>query len=296
MFTKLRTTLGRLLLAAEGSAASGRQAEELAHKTLQIQREAFLLQLLADPRYADPRRLNRFESRVFSQSGQDGILGEIFRRIGTTNRRFVEFGVGAGGGFENNTTYLLGQGWQGAWMDANPAACTRIRAQAGFLLESGQLQLLETRVTAATIVSLFQQLQVPAEFDLLSIDIDSDDYWVWEQLTAFRPRVVVIEYNSFLPATADWVLPVVPNRAWQDCTIEFGASLAAFDRLGRQLGYHLVACDTTGSDAFFVRADLVDDKFAGPFTPAEHYEPMRYHLIQPWGYRRALTPTFGRIQ
>ena len=67
------------------------------------------------------------------------------------------------------------------------------------------------RVTPDNIIELFQQLKVPKEFDVLSIDVDSFDYWVWRSLTAYRPRVVVIEYNSFLPASADWVMPYDPS-------------------------------------------------------------------------------------
>lgn len=271
-------------------------ALRIAEKTFQIQRESFLNQLLASPRYSDPRRLNRFEFRVHSQSGQDGILEEIFRRIGTTDRTFVEFGVGAGGGSENNTTYLMAKGWSGKWIEADEKACEVIRRKMDFLLRSSKLTLCQGRVTVENIVTLFEQMKVPTEFDLLSIDIDSHDYWVWRKLSAYRPRAVVLEYNSFLPPSADWVLPYQPDRPWPEMTIEFGASLKAFERAGRELGYTLVGCDLTGSDVFFVRNDLVNESFAGPFTAEEHYEPMRYHLIQSWGYDRTLTPTFGFIQ
>jgi hypothetical protein len=252
--------------------------------------------LLDQPRYADPRRLNAYEHRVYSQSGQDGILEEIFRRIGLGSGTFVEFGVGAGGGFQNNSSYLLAKGWKGCWIEADPDSAARIQSQMAHLIGSGSLRLLHGRVTAENIVSLFRELKVAQEFDLLSIDIDSSDYWVWKQLVDYRPRAVVIEYNSFLPASADWVLPYDAAGEWRDMNMEFGAALKAFERLGREMGYSLVGCDLTGSDAFFVRDDLVGDKFFGPFTAENHYEPMRYYLIQDWGYARTLSPRFGVIR
>jgi hypothetical protein len=71
-----------------------------------------------NPRYQNPKRLNRFEYQVYSQNGEDGIIAEIFKRIGTTNRVFVEFGVGDG--LQNNTAYLLLKNWIGFWIEANP--------------------------------------------------------------------------------------------------------------------------------------------------------------------------------
>lgn len=265
-------------------------------KSYQIQRETLSRLLLQEPCYADKRRLNHYEFRVFSQSGQDGIIEEIFRRIGTSNNRFVEFGVGAGGGFENNSTYLLAKGWKGCWIEGDVSACQRIQKQMDFLIRSSSLKLLESRITVENIVALFEKLEVAEEFDLLSIDIDSYDYWIWKKLARYRPRVVVIEYNSFLPATADWVLPYDADRRWEGTNIEFGASLKALHDLGKELGYDLVGCDLTGSDAFFVRRDLVNDQFCGPFTVEHRYEPMRYYLIQPWGYDRTFSAKFGTVR
>ena len=294
MLSKLRSVIRRAP-GLQDMLQMNHSIDNAVQKSYQIQRETLLRLLLQEPRYADKRRLNHYEFRVYSQSGQDGMIEEIFRRIGTTNKRFVEFGVGAGGGFENNSTYLLAKGWKGCWIDGDVTACHRIQKQMDFLIRSSSLKLLETRITVENIVALFEKLNVPQEFDLLSIDIDSCDYWVWKKLVQYRPQVVVIEYNSFLPATADWILPYELDRWWEGTNMEFGASLKAFENLGKELGYDLVGCDLTGSDAFFVRHDLVNDRFCGPFTAEHHYEPMRYYLIQPWGYSRTLSEKFGTV-
>jgi hypothetical protein len=104
---------------------------------------------------------------------------------------------------------------------------------------------------------------------------------VWEGLRDFRPRVVVVEYNSSLPADLDWKVNYDPLRTW-DGTNNFGASLKAFEKLGISLGYSLVGCDFLGTNAFFVRDDLVAGKFASPFTAENHHEPLR----SPSAYRR----------
>jgi hypothetical protein len=294
MFARLQSLLRRGLGLHEVVQVM-RNMDRSAEKSYQVQREALLRLLIQEPRYADNRRLNRHEFGVFSQSGQDGIIEEIFRRIGTTNKLFVEFGVGMGGGFENNSTYLLAKGWNGCWIEADDGAYQQISKQMGHLIRSSSLKVLGARITVENIVNLFEKLSVPREFDLLSIDIDSFDYWVWKRLGDYRPRVVVIEYNSFLPATAHWVLPYDQNRHWEEMSMEFGASLKAFEKLGKELGYCLVGCDLTGSDAFFVHQDLAGDQFCDPFTAENHYEPMRYHLIQRWGYRRMLSEGFGIV-
>ncbi|RMH81746.1 MAG: hypothetical protein D6683_03570, partial [Actinomyces sp.] len=149
--------------------------------------------LAADPTLRDPRRLAVHELQVFSQNGEDGVIREIFRRLGPGGRRFVEFGCG--NGVENNTVFLLHQGWQGVWFDADRALVKQIRRSHRHLLSAGLLDIACTPVTAANVEELFARHDVPTEVDLVSIDIDSDDYWVWEALRHWRPRVVVIEYN-----------------------------------------------------------------------------------------------------
>jgi hypothetical protein len=178
---------------------------------------------------------------------------------------------------ENNTVLLLRQGWHGLWMDAR---ADFVRTAEGYFkreIESKQLQIVRAFITKENIQNLFRKAGVPAEFDLLSIDIDRNDYYVWEAIREFRPRAVVIEYNAIFPPSVDWVIEYDANAVW-DRTSRFGASLAALERLGRTKGYSLVGCNLTGVNAFFVRNDLVGDKFAAPYTAANHYEPARYNI------------------
>ncbi len=235
--------------------------------------ERYRAQELATLRYADPKRLVRHGFKVYSQSDEDGIIQEIFRRIGTTGRNFIEFGVESG--VECNSVKLLVEGWSGLWIEASSVHAAEIHKQFGPFLADCKLKLSQNLVTAENIDALFEQAGVTGEIDLLSIDIDYNDYWVWKAITAVNPRVVVIEYNATLRPPMSLVVPYDPTAAW-DGTNYFGASLEALVRLGRDRGYRVVGCNYAGANAFFVRDDAAGDCFLNPATAEEHYEPPRY--------------------
>jgi hypothetical protein len=253
-----------------------RQAE---HALLQseLQRSA------ADLRHADPKRLLKYGFKVNSQNAEDGMIHEIFRRIGLTSRVFVEIGVGDG--TENNTAFLLASGWTGFWIDGSASFQPTLAGRGD--LGSDVLHTHVGFVSRENINPLLERLRVPQEFDLLSLDIDQNTYHIWGALCQHRPRVVVIEYNASLPADVSWVCRYQADRVW-DGSHNFSASLKAFENLGRELGYSLVGCDPCGVNAFFVRADLTGDHFCAPFTSENHYERPRYLLGTPTGHPASL--------
>lgn len=234
---------------------------------------------IASPRAQEPRRLIRHGWKAFSQNDEDGLIAEIFARIGEGGRRFVEFGVQHG--LECNTVYLLMTGWRGLWLEADAASVADIRSRFRALLAEGRLTLREEFVTAETVDTAISDRD-DGEIDLLSIDIDYNDYWVWKALQ-LRPRVVAIEYNATIRPPLALTVPYDPQRAW-DGTSHFGASLSALVKLGREKGYSLVGCCFSGVNAFFVRDDLVGDRFCAPFTAENHYEPPRYFMRYPAGH------------
>jgi hypothetical protein len=257
----------------------------------ELQIDNYLIENLhKNPKYDNPKKLNRYEFKVFSQAGEDGIISEIFNRIGTTNKFFVEFGVG--NGLENNSAYLLVKGWQGYWIEGSERFCKSIRQSFEDLLANQQLTLKNTFITAANIEDLFREGNVPTELDLLSIDIDGNDYWVWQAITNYRPRVVILEYNAIYPPESSWVMQYNPSHQWK-YNSHMGSSLKALEKLGDQKGYKLVACSFSGVNAFFVREDLLADHFCSPFSAENHYEPARYFLCsQKAGHPRA----FGKFK
>jgi hypothetical protein len=257
----------------------------------ELQIDNYLLENLhKNPKYDNPKKLNRYEFKVFSQAGEDGIISEIFNRIGTTNKFFVEFGVG--NGLENNSAYLLVKGWQGYWIEGSDRFCQSIRQSFEDLIANQQLTLKNTFITGENIEDLFRKGNVPTELDLLSIDIDGNDYWVWQAITNYRPRVVIVEYNAIYPPESSWVMQYNPSHQWK-YNSHMGSSLKALEKLGHQKGYKLVGCSFSGVNAFFVREDLLGDNFCSPFSAENHYEPARYFLCsQKAGHPRA----FGKFK
>jgi hypothetical protein len=234
-------------------------------------------ELLADPRYAAPRRIERHGRKVWSQCDEDGILEEIFRRIGVASRTFVEFGVSDGR--ECNTLKLLVEGWRGLWMESSAQHCESIRRNFAARLTGGQLELQQASVSAENIDRLLAAARVVAEgeLDLLGIDIDGNDYHVFKAIRSVRPRVLVIEYNGKFPPPMDVVQPYDPSHAW-DGSDYVGASLQAIANLAARRGYRLVGTNITGANAFFVRADLAADHFPNG-DAAALYNPARYYLV-----------------
>lgn len=202
------------------------------------------------------RRIPFIERKEFSQNGEDGIIAAIFAMIGTTNRNYVEFGVEDGR--ECNTRYLLKRGWTGLLMDGSH--------------EDPSIGLRREFITAENIEDLFRNHGVPQSFDLLSIDIDGNDYWVWKAITAFRPRVVVIEYNAHIPPDEAKTIPYDPAFRWEK-TDYYGASLAALRILGMDKGYTLLGTDKNGVNAFFVLNELVPGRFDPPAWPGTFHPP-----------------------
>ncbi len=268
-----------------------RRLERRVTCSTQILQEANVIQALeslkaGNDRYRDPRRLLAHGAQCWSQNYEDGMIAEIFRRIKIKTKTFLEIGVG--NGRENNTALLVATGWRGWWIDGDKSACDAICANLCKAPETAsRLKFLQAYVAPETIVGLLEELGVPHEVDIFSLDIDLDTFHVWAALTTFKPRVVVVEYNAAFPPDQSWIHPYLPGRLW-DGSQNYGASLKAFEQLGLGLGYSLVACDIIGTNAFFIRNDLVGDKFVAPFTAENHHEPQRYHLITRTGHPSAL--------
>jgi len=220
---------------------------------------------------ADPDHLNRFERRVYSQAGEDGVLGEILRRAGATNRYFVE--VGSGDGSENCTRALLEEGWHGCWMEADARYAASAEAIGG-----GRVAVRHAMVDRENAVALLDATGVPPEPDVISVDVDGNDHWLWQAIAhTRRPRVVVIEYNARFPPPVRWALPYRADRMW-DGSYRQGATLSALDAIGAGLGYRLVGCCSFGANAFFVREDVARASGSlAAVAPAEAYWPAAWN-------------------
>jgi hypothetical protein len=182
-----------------------------------------------------------FRETVTSQWGDDGIIKEIFRRIGIENRFCVEFGAWDGKYLSNTWDLWHNQSWSAILIEGD---AVREKALAQSVQNFPKVTSYNAVVTAQGENSLdyiLTRLEAPTNLDLLSVDIDGDDYYVFESLTKFSPRVVVIEYNPTIPAAMDLVQ--APGEY-------FGTSALALVNLAKKKGYGLVCC--TETNCFFV--------------------------------------------
>ena len=185
--------------------------------------------------------------KVCSQIDEDGIVQAIFQDIQPRSHYFVEFGIGPNWqdptyshGLEGNCVLLRDQGWSGLFMDAG--------------LHPEEYGIRCEFVTALNINGLLRKYSVPKSVDIVSIDVDGQDFWIWLALD-YRPSLIIIEMNPNFRTLNESVTVVFdPNFRW-DGTRYQGASLGALVKLGRDKGYKLVY--TNGINAFFVRADLL---------------------------------------
>jgi hypothetical protein len=121
---------------------------------------------------------------------------------------------------------------------------------------------VQTFITRDNLQELISGNGVPREIDFLSLDVDGNDYWFWETLACISPRVACIEYNAGIGPDLSWTVPYDDEfeRYSKHASGFFhGASLAALESLGRRKGYYLIGCDSTGTNAFFLRDDIEID-------------------------------------
>ena len=212
-----------------------------------------------------PHDLTAKRFRIYSQNEEDGIILALLEHAGVTDRRFVEIGSGISGG--NSALLAYECGWSGLMIEIEQRKIDNLLEN--FRHNPGVVGVAAA-VTAANVNDLLRDHGFTGEIDLLSLDIDSYDYWVLEALTAVSPRVLIVEYNAQLGP--DRALTIPKDCALDDIPAPLrGASLAAIEKLARRKGYRLVVCDPTGTNAFFVRDGVAPDLAA--ITVAEAYRP-----------------------
>ena len=247
--------------------------------------------LRKDARYGDSKNLIPYGYKMYSQNDEDGIIREIFNRIGATNKVFVEFGIG--NGLENNTLALLFDGWNGLWIEASSESVKAIRKNMPRIIDSGKLKVIESFITKKNINDLILPNVSPREIDLLSIDIDGNDFHVLDAITCILPRVIVIEYNAKFMPPVIYCMEYDETYTWQQDDF-VGSSLKFLEVKLAEKGYCLVGCNLIGINAFFVRKDLVADKFLDPFSAEKHYEQARYYLT--FGFSSGHLPSYKTLE
>lgn len=222
---------------------------------LERQIEAALRLRAVDPSTLPyPERLVIQRFGLYSQNEEDGILLALLGEAGATTRKFVDIGSGRSGG---NSGFLARElGFSGLMVDASDTT-EALEARFG----SSRVSVARAFVTAETVEALLTDHALDGEIDLLSIDIDGNDLWIWNSIVSCRPRIAVIEYNASWGRERALTIPYEPEFARSKQRPEllgsfFGASLAALVLIGRERGYRLVCTDPEGVNAFFLRDDV----------------------------------------
>jgi hypothetical protein len=201
-----------------------------------------------------PKELKAAERSNKSQGGQDGVLEAIFSQIGEGDAYFVEFGAGNGLDSSNTANLRINHGWGGLLMDAEPTADI----------------VKKENITANNINSILHKHGVK-EIDYLSIDIDGNDYYVWNILYK-KPRVITIEYNSKFSNDESYTIEYNPEHKWEGDDY-YGASLLALKKLGEKKGYTLVYV-VDRFDAVFVRNNMISEDYIVPSLDELLTEPI----------------------
>ncbi len=199
------------------------------------------------------------EYRVFSQWGEDGIIQFLLRQLDIREKIFVEFGVEDY--TESNTRFLLvNNNWSGLVIDGDTENIRRIKTQRYYWLYN--LKAVHCFVTRENINKILEENGLVGEIGLLSIDIDGNDYWIWEAVQNINPAIVIVEYNHRFGSNLSVTVPydeAFDRTKAHYSMIYYGASLKAMCLLGKRKGYAFVGCNSNGVNAFFVRRDLKPD-------------------------------------
>jgi hypothetical protein len=213
-------------------------------------------------RGVDLPTLEDVEFRCHSQNGEDGILLYIFALLGTTNRKLVE--ICAGDGIECNAANLLvNHGWSGLLVDGDAEQVARGRTFYANCRNTwvAPPTFVNAWITTDVVNGLVADHGFSGPIDLLSLDVDGNDYWIWKALDCVTPRVVVLEFNAGCGPDVSVSMSYEPDFRLDYSVQPYrcGASLSAFVKLARAKGYRLVGVQSRGFNAFFVRDGIGDD-------------------------------------
>jgi len=204
-----------------------------------------------------PASLAEVEFRVHSQFGDDGIIQWLVARLPSLPKRFVEFGVEDY--TEANTRFLtVNNGWRGLVMDGSEENMRRLRRRPWFWRHG--LDARTCFVTRENVDGLIADWAKGEGIGLLHIDVDGNDYWLWEAIVSVKPGIVIVEYNALFGAERAITIPYAANFrrfAAHSSGLYFGASLLALADLGTRKGYALLGSNSAGNNAYFVREDLL---------------------------------------
>lgn len=216
------------------------------------------------------------EFKVFSQNGEDGIIQFLLSKVPIEKKVFIEFGIGSYN--ECNTKFLLkNNNWKGLVIDGSQRYIQTLKEDP--LYWKFNIESECDFISKNNINEIISNKDITGDIGILSIDIDSNDYWIWEAINCIQPRIVICEYNSLFGAKKNVTTIYDPN--FVDTKAHFsglywGASIGAFNHLAAQKGYSLVGSNTTGNNIFFVRNDVLGD--VPTYTPEQAHVMSQFRI------------------
>jgi hypothetical protein len=261
LIKKCLATVSRILLAPINDSLVA-ENHKLRSEMLKAVREseikvsALVVKSLGSKKATEVRSIKETEFRVCSQFGEDGIIQFLIANMPFPNKTFVEFGVEDY--TESNTRFLLiNDNWSGLVIDGSQSNIESIKQDP--IYWKHDLTAVSAFITRDNINPLIAS-RFSGDLGLLSIDIDGNDYWIWEAIMVVSPRILICEYNSVFGVKESISTPYRPDFIRQKAhfsNLYFGASLRALCMLAETRGYGFVGCNSAGNNAFFVRKDVI---------------------------------------
>lgn len=185
--------------------------------------------------FTDNQFLNRLRSDVKSQFGEDGIIEGIFKIIPSEvqNHWSCEFGAWDGMHCSNTFNLVVNKGWSGVFIEANKKKFVDLQKTYEPFNKAVLINEFVNISGENTLDKLLKRAGAPIDLDLLSIDVDGMDYYIWHSLVQYRPKVVIIEFNPTIPDNIEFVQE-------EDASKKHGTSLRSMTRLAKEKGYELI--------------------------------------------------------
>ena len=221
------------------------------------------------------KSLHEVEFKVFSQFGDDGILQYLIHHLSVPklSQTFVEFGVE--NYEESNTRFLLmSNNWRGLIMDGSEGNMQFVQNSSYYWKHD--LTAKAAFIDAENINDLISSAGYSAEIGILSVDIDGNDYWVWDKIDVVNPIIIVAEYNGvfgFKQALSVPYNPIFRRTQAHYSNLYWGCSLAALNHLAIKKGYTFAGCNSAGNNAYFIRNDYCNDNIPKPSLAEGFAEP-----------------------
>ena len=221
------------------------------------------------------KQLQQSERKVFSQHGEDGVIEELLQYIPSKHNFLVEFGAHDGIYMSNSRYLIKDKNWSAYLIEADKRFYSALKS---VYQGHPHVKIQKTFVTPENINDLFSQAGVPKDFEIMSVDIDSIDYLVWEALTQFTPKIVIVEYDSTVPPNVEYIV----ERGEAFRLGATGASLLAYENLAKRKGYQLIYTELSGSNAFFIHESCkqyFNDVDWSQLTSATLHQPPQFGVL-----------------